>query len=526
MKKIKILDCTLRDGGYCNNWRFGYEEICQIINNLMKANVDIIECGFISNKTDYDKDVSKYSTLTQIAGVLPKNKQNTMFVAMMNFGEFETDELPVYDGHSIDGIRVAFHKKDRYRALEVCKQIKEKGYKVFVQPMVSLAYTDEEFTEMIRLVNEIQPYAFYIVDSFGRMRTEDLLRLYDLVSETLTDDIWIGYHSHNNMQLAFSNAQSLCSKAKKDRNLIIDTSIFGMGRGAGNLNTELFVDFANGEYGLDYKLNPLLEVIDKILAKFYKTNYWGYSLPNYLSAVHNAHPNYANFLSDKNTLTVEDINHIFSLMEDSKKLLFDKKYIETLYTEYMSDGDSEQENITRFQNLLTDKTVLLVAPGRSAFDERDKIVKKCSEENIISISVNFQYAPLNTDFVFISNLRRYRDLTLKETEKYIVSSNIPIKNAFLKIDYKEWLCNQDSVVDNAGLMLINFLISCGCKKILLAGFDGYSHENEDNYADKKMELISKNAVLDAINLGMNKVLSEYAKKTKIEFLTQQKYIKL
>ena len=108
--------------------------------------------------------------------------------------------------------------------------------------MVSLSYTDEEFLDLIRRVNELEPYAFYIVDSFGMMKRKDLTRLFYLVEHNLNENIKIGFHSHNNMQLAYSNAQSLVD-LHSDRELIIDASVYGMGRGAGNLNTELFVQY-------------------------------------------------------------------------------------------------------------------------------------------------------------------------------------------------------------------------------------------------------------------------------------------
>ena len=84
--------------------------------------------------------------------------------------------------------------------LEACQKVKEKGYKVFVQAMVSVAYTDEEFLELISRVNEIEPYAFYIVDSFGMMKRKDLTRLFYIVEHNLKPCIWIGFHSHNNLQ--------------------------------------------------------------------------------------------------------------------------------------------------------------------------------------------------------------------------------------------------------------------------------------------------------------------------------------
>ncbi|HFP8864919.1 TPA: 3-hydroxy-3-methylglutaryl-CoA lyase, partial [Enterococcus faecium] len=149
-----------------------------------------------------------------------------------------------------------------------------------------------EFLAVIKNVNQFKPYAFYIVDSFGMMKGKDLTRLFYMIEHNLEKDIQIGFHSHNNMQLAYSNAQKLIT-VQTNRSLIIDSSVYGMGRGAGNLNTELFVEYLNDNAGKKYQLKPLLYIIDEILNSFYQKSYWGYSLPNYISAVHNAHPNYA-----------------------------------------------------------------------------------------------------------------------------------------------------------------------------------------------------------------------------------------
>lgn len=175
MNKVHVLDCTLRDGGYCNEWQFGFENVKKIMNGLVEADVEVIECGFITNRVKYHPDITKFSTFEQIAAVIPKNRDGKIFVAMMNYGEYDVDDIPPYDGTSIDGIRVAFHKKNIDEALKLCSKIKDKGYLVFIQAMVSLNYLDDEFLSMIRKVNIFQPYAFYIVDSFGMMKRRFLL---------------------------------------------------------------------------------------------------------------------------------------------------------------------------------------------------------------------------------------------------------------------------------------------------------------------------------------------------------------
>lgn len=519
MSKIALLDCTLRDGGYCNNWCFGYDNIHTIINRLLEANVDIIECGYISQKKEFDINRTQYTSFEQIGEFIPKNREGKIFVAMINYGEYDINDIPEHDGKSVDGIRICFHKKKRFEALEYCRKIKEKGYKVFVQGMVTLSYTDEELLDFINRTNEFEPYAFYIVDSFGMMKGKDLIRLFYTVEHNLSSNTLIGFHSHNNMQLSYSNCLSL-TQVQSNRSIIIDASVYGMGRGAGNLNTELFTQYLNENCNANYNLKPMLSIVDEILDVFYKRTHWGYSLPNYISAKNNAHPNYAGFLDDKKTLTVEDMENIFQLMDEEKKVGYDKDYIEELYTWYLATGKVQEVHKEELARQLKGETVILVAPGKSTIDEKDKI----TNENGIIISVNFDYP--SSDFIFLSNLRRYRELPKDKYSKCIVTSNITGDGVYMQINYRNLLNDVETVKDNAGLMAIKFLMSYGVSEIKLAGFDGYSHDTGENYADKNMEFITRNAVLDAMNAGMEEVLNRFAKLGKISFLTTPKYIKM
>lgn len=522
MNTVHVLDCTLRDGGYCNQWQFGFENIKKITNGLVEAGIEIIECGFLTNAVTYHKDVTKFNTIAQLASVIPENASDHIFVAMMNYGEYNIEDLPDCDGTSIGGIRVAFHKKNLNKALAQCKQIKKMGYKVFVQAMVSLSYSDKEFLDLIHKVNDIEPYAFYIVDSFGMMKGKDLTRLFYMVEHNLKENIWIGFHSHNNMQLAFSNAQTLVA-VRTNRNLIVDSSVYGMGRGAGNLNTELFIEYLNENYEKNYRLKPLLSIIDEILNGFYQQNYWGYSLPNYISAAHNAHPNYAGYLDDKKTLTVEDMNEIFDMMDDEKKYSYDRSYIEELYLRYMETGKVQEEHKTELKKALEGKTVVLIAPGKSSFEQKETILN-VKDDNTVLVSVNHDYSYAPADFIFLSNLRRFKELDQSKRKKCIVTSNIPADGVYLQTKYKDLVNQLDAVRDNAGLMAIRFLMQFGVAEIKLAGFDGYAHDEKENYADTQLAFVTRNAVLDAMNKGMSFILKEYSQKTKISFLTEPKHV--
>ncbi len=523
MKKIHMLDCTLRDGGYCNEWQFGYDNIRQIIEGLIEANVEIIECGFLTNKVTSNQDTTKYRTIEEIACTIPRDRDGKLFVAMMNYGEYSIEEIPEYDGSSIDGIRLAFHKRDLNEALSICRQIKSKGYLIFVQAMVSLSYSDNEFLSLITEINNIEPYAFYIVDSFGMMKEKDLIRLYSMVEHNLNERIWIGFHCHNNMQLAYSNAQCLVTM-HSNRSIIIDSSIMGMGRGAGNLNTELFVDYLNENAGKTYKIKPLLAIMDKILTHFYEKKYWGYSLPNYISASHNAHPNYAGYLDAKKTLTFEDMNEIFDMMDEEKKISFDKKYIEELYTRFQEKDIVQEAHLSDLRERIAGQNVMVIAPGQSSISERDKIIACAKNENLIIISINYDFDEKLTDFLFVSNLRRYRDLPINKRKKCIVTSNIPSLDVYFQARYKDLINSYDAVKDNAGLMLVELLIQLGVRKIYIAGMDGYSVNAEENYAYEEMSIHTEKELVEKKNIGIMAVLKEYAKEVEIIFVTSPRHI--
>ena len=504
---MKILDCTLRDGGYCNEWRFGKKNIWKIVDGLFEARIDIVECGFLTKKIKHDPDLTQFNDMKEISETISSDVSDQMLVCMINCGEYDLEALPECRETPVRGIRLAFHKRDIDQAFREACIIQGKGYALFLQPMVSLNYSDEEFLSLIRRSNAIHPYAFYIVDSFGVMKQRDLIRLFCLVEHNLDEGIAIGFHSHNNMQLSFSNAQVFLGCAS-EHELIIDASVYGMGRGAGNLNTELLVEFVNENYEKKYRLRPLLLIIDEILNAFYQQNYWGYSLPNYLSAKHNVHPNYAGYLDAKRTLTIDNMNDLFSLMSDEKKVQFDKEYMEQLYLAYMTSGGENESQMEERKKAFADKTILVIAPGRSCIEEKEKIVGEMKGD-IISISVNFSYPEKETDFIFLSNLRRYRELPSELLEKCIVTSNIPTDTFYLKTDYRMLLNDREGVTDNAALMLLKFLMNLKCKEVLIAGMDGYEDEKRRS-----------------VNEGVQEVLGEYHKEMSIRFLTTPRRIRL
>ncbi len=520
---IKVLDCTLRDGGYNNNWMFGNKNILRIVDGLNTSNVDIIELGFITNKQEYNPEQSKFDTIERASSFIPTNS-SSKFVCMINYGEYHIDDIPARQDGFINGIRVAFHKRNINDALNFCKEIKKKGYDVFIQPMVSLSYSDQEFIQMIEAVNRFSPYAFYIVDSFGVMKKDDLMRFYYLIAQNLSTEIAMGFHSHNNLQLSYSLAQILVD-IKTRRTIIIDSSIMGMGRGAGNLTTELFLEYLNLNEDGHYQTKTLLKIVDRILSPIYADHYWGYSLPHYLSAVHNCHPNYTSYFDDKNSLKIEDIDNILSMIDEEKKVDYSKDYAKQLYEEYMSKQISDDETLHILKSIFCNKDVLVIAPGKSIETEKDTINTFLKENGeVISVSINFKPEQYTVDYSFISNIKRYdnvKDLPVKK----IITSNIDVKAGFdYKVNYSTLLNGVRSASDNAGMLFIKLLINLGAKAVYLAGIDGFSTSVFDNYVDKDMSYMKQGDVMMQKNQDMSEVLSQYSKLISIYFLTQPKYV--
>lgn len=334
---IKILDCTLRDGGYINNWDFGENTIRSIISKLLRAKIDIIECGFLSKKV-YGDDFTLFNIASKISKLIPKHEKNCLYVAMLDVAEedLELDKIGDFDGESIDGIRLTFNSDKIEAALEAAEILKKKGYKIFLQPMKTCNYSEKELFSLIKKVNELEPWAFYIVDTFGSMYQQDVSRLFSLIDGYLKGGIKIGFHSHNNLQLSFSNAQALMN-IESDREVIIDSSVFGMGRGAGNLATELLAKYINTSTSKRYEIPPLLNIYDEHLSEIYSKNPWGYSLPHFLSAVYNCHPNYSTYLSGKKEIPAEAINLILQKIPDFKKSVYDREIIEKICLESFAE---------------------------------------------------------------------------------------------------------------------------------------------------------------------------------------------
>lgn|SRR5574344_678242 len=320
---IKILDCTLRDGGYVNDWDFGIDNIKNITNSLNMAKIDFISCGFLT-ETNLGIGKSRYRYANELKNFIPQDKYSE-FIGLITFGKYNINDIPVCKDCTLDGNRVIFKKNQRFEAIDFCKKIKEKGYKLLINPMCTSDYNEKELIELIENINEIEPYEMTIVDTLGLMQKEQLTNLFNIFNDNLNNNIAIGFHSHNNLGLSYENAKHLI-EISSTRDIIIDSSLYGMGRGAGNLQTELITNYIN-QKEQKYDINKIKNIIEKEIMPIYKKTPWGYSEPYMLSAKNACHPNYATYLIKENITSTNEINLILSQIPKEKKSDFDKELI-------------------------------------------------------------------------------------------------------------------------------------------------------------------------------------------------------
>lgn len=520
MGNISILDCTLRDGGYINDWNFGKDAIEFILKKLSSSNVEFIEVGFIKNQ-QFDGNKTVFPDIKSISEVIKPKKEGATYVGMIDMNDVINPEtIPACSNETIDAIRVIF-KQDRVKeGYSYVKKIMELGYKTMVQLVSTNTYTEEELVDVLKLFSELKPYAIYIVDSLGVIKRKAFLRMVELFDKTVDKNVALGYHSHNNLQQARGNAESLVD-LNLSRDVIIDASVYGMGRGAGNLNMELFMEFMNEYYDKNYKIEPTLEIIDEYLNDIYQKTPWGYSLPYYLSASNGCHPNYAKYYYEKGTLTEKAFNELLKTIPDKNKPIYSKTEAEKYYQKYMENYIDDRSTLKELSSIIENKKILVLGPGNTLNRYKNKIKMFIEMNEPVVISLNFYNKEYSVKYIFSSNMRRYRSIQNEQGFKKIITSNIKdASNYDYMVNYSSYCCDNPDVMENSGLMLLRLLQKMDVKEVFVAGLDGYE-VNKSNYYDSNL-----NANFEKIferNQIISDELKEIEKNMIINFITPTVY---
>ena len=524
MNKVRLLDCTLRDGGYVNDWCFGKDAIYDIKRNLELSGIDILELGFLRNENK-NNDRTIFNSISDVKELIGNKIPNRQYAVMAEVSNpYPLDKLEPYSEGAPDIIRVIVWKRMLKEGFEYCKGIVEKGYKLCVQPARVSQYSDEEFVDMIKMFNELNPLAIYVVDSWGTMYKDELLHYLKLADENLKKGISVGYHGHNNMMQAFDVAQAFCEHKLK-RDLIIDASVYGIGRGAGNLNTEIFAKWANEKLKKDYDLKPVYKIYDKYIKHIYNHGEkWGYSIPYLITAKYNANPNFAGFY-EKKGLSGEMIEKCISAIPPEERIIFKsdtaEKYLKQRINkqeviEYINDNKYAQfvASITNSKKI----AVIVITANRP----------RAIDGFLLGVAKDFYNHGIDIIIFDSSNNNKTKEITEHFAKKFSnviydkwegVYDGISIDNkvidAYKKYSgkYQYLWATRDGLCINISYMIdkLNDLMSKGKDLIIVDSYGrDYKYHGSKNYTDST--LLFKEQCAHMNTLGTYILKSDFALK--------------
>lgn len=525
---VKVLDVTLRDGGCVNDFNFGQEYMKKILAAQEASGVEVIELGYIDEKKGSLSGRTQYIDSQAIRDcLLSRKKKGVTYVAMIDYGKYNIYHLPSRTDNSIDGIRLAFHKENMYDVIPLYKEIIAKGYEAFIQPMITLRYSDKELLELIEIVNSELNNAsgFYIVDTFGEMRPNDMQRIVNIVDHNLIPSMTIGFHSHNNIQMSYSNACAMLQFPTK-RDLMLDCSIMGMGKGAGNLNTELLLEHLNLFYGKKYQIAPLLEVIDKVINQIHSEFYWGYAPEYYLSSANHCTPSYSSYFYNKHQLPIDQVAELLRMIDDKKKVSFDKQYAEELWRSYNDSKEVDDTTVVEeIKRYIKGKKVLLIGPGKSIIPYESKINNLIADENVFTIGLNLTI-PYNVDIMMATRQELFESI-VNSGGTIMTTSNVSkgTRGNVLTLNYKSWIDVSDGRThDSSSVVVLNLLKTCGANTIYLAGLDGFEVNVNENYADPSLRFPVSVEQKERRNRYYKQFIGELAASgIEVSFITPSKY---
>ena len=342
-KNILLLDATLRDGGqgledgYKNQFytaKFGAEFIANAVDKLVSSDINIIELGAIGPSVDDKSMFAIYQNVEDLSKTLPqKRNPKQMYVGLYIGPDTGVDAIPEWNPSLVEGIRVILRYSELKKSIEYCAALAKKGYKVFVQPMLTMRYTNDELDYVLKASNDMGAYAAYFVDSYGYMTPADIDRLFAYYDQRLDANIHIGFHAHNNTNMAFANAQHFLSK-QTNRALLTDSCVLGIGQGAGNLQTELIVPYLNANMGKNYNYDSVLDLSEMLEERFLHDNEWGYSITRLLPAIHHAAHKYGPVLRKRFGMSYRDMNSFLAWIPNWDKQRYTEARTLELLTEF------------------------------------------------------------------------------------------------------------------------------------------------------------------------------------------------
>ncbi len=291
--EIKVLDCTVRDGGLTNNWEFSMDEVKTIYAALWAAGVDYMEIGYRHDREMFPPDKSgpwRYCEEALVREVIEgaeecADKERPKIAVMADIGKSVESDFPLPASESaLDMVRVATYAKDADKAVAFVKHCHDLGYETSINLMAISHCGEFELAEALEAMANSPADVIVIVDSFGALYCEQIAYLCQKYQKCIGDrKMEVGVHMHNNMQLAFANTVEGIIRGSNR----VDGTLYGMGRGAGNCCTELLLSFLKNPR---YDVRPVLDAISQVMLPMREKFEWGYLVPYMITGALDEHP--------------------------------------------------------------------------------------------------------------------------------------------------------------------------------------------------------------------------------------------
>ena len=507
--RIGLLDCTLRDGGFLNDWHFGELNAKTIVKCLIDIGVEAVELGFLNASTEFNADRQLFSSFEDCDSLFGQiTKQKTKFFVMHNVNDSSEPIELKSPNTCVDGVRIIFKKGHCKKAIEVGNAYKTQGFLVCFQFVATIDYDIYELERDLTLINQEAPYCVSIVDTYGQMFPQNVRQLVNTFDKHLNSGIKIGFHGHNNLQLAFANSIEFCNSVPDSREVIVDVTLNGFGKGAGNTPSELFTNYINSLYGskVIYDQALVFELLEFFTNTLSPKLKYGYSTLHSVAASANCHPNYVKSLVERHTITMEEIYHVLSKIPENAKLYYNQDLVNELY----DTSDCRKLETTSFRNQIAEitknKNVILVAPGPSSKAFSPELYRISDKVDNVIISINFYFE--NADFIFFANQARASQFdalfTGEQGYGVICTSNINFKKVQPHIIVPSSSKNKHNPYSNSLVLFLELLCDLGIHSVFVVGADGFT--GSADYIEGVKEPIKSTEYLRKFNDHTSKTL--------------------
>ncbi len=511
---LVLLDCTLRDGGFYTAWDFDPDLVAAYLCAVDAAGVDYAEIGYRSLGRSGFFGAWKYSD-DWLVDTLPE-LHHTRLAVMIDAKEFTGDERRLAkvfrpaDRSRIELVRFATKRAHLGSTVEQVKILEDLGYDTTINLMALASIPPSERAAPLAEMAASRTGVVYVADSYGSMLPEDIRQVAELY-RGISDKTW-GVHLHNNLELAFANALTAMELGAR----WVDSSVTGMGRGPGNLKTELLVQHLETHRGLErFRTEPLYVFIGRYLATLYEEHRWGPSPPYVLSGHLAVHPTFAQALVGTGRYTVHEVAAILQTLHDTGTggSFTQARLDAAISRRHELTRDSDHAAMAQRARPLSqwrgadwrDREVLIIGRGPALARHTDAVNRYIAAANPIVIECNHlpQIAPAAdhaSAFVVLSNARTLAKEAAAQGKAVLLGttggipplpSGHPVYRARYRVQGGQLAFGEEATIpaDVVSMFAIAQAVRFGATRVSVVGFDGYADSVDERERRMQSELV-------------------------------------